>query len=374
MHDAGVVLFLGGAGLIGYTYILYPILLKIVSLRRPAPATLSDPEVWPSVSILLTVRDEAAQIAKVLENLLALDYPKDRRQVVVVSSGAADGTDEIVRAYADRGVELVSAPQGRGQDAANLTGEIVVNTNASVRIPPDGLKALVRPFVDAEVGLTRGREIRVPAGTQPVNGGDVTAMRYETLIRGLETRAGGVVGASGPWYAIRTHLHRIPLPVSMSRDVTAALHCHEWGYRAVFEPDAVCYVTWSGSLRQEYRQRVGTLARGLRTVLHKRQHLNPFRGVAFAWMLFSHEVCRWIVPWAGVLAVVGLIIVAPSILWARALLGVVGAVATLGAIGWVGSEKRKLPRVLELPAFGLMGNVAAMHGALRASRWRPERF
>lgn len=374
MHDAGVFLILGGAGLIGYTYILYPILLKIVSVRNPAPATLGDPDAWPAVTIILTIRNEATQIAQALEGLLALDYPKARMQILVISPDSADGTHEIVQAYADRGVEWVGVPDGRPSGAAALTaspyvrGDVVVNTDTAVRVPPEALKALIRPFTDPSVGLTTGRAIRLPSDAQRSYAGDVAAMRYGSAIRSLESRAGSLVGDAGPCYAIRAHLHRVPLPASLSRATAAALHCREWGYRAVLVAGADYYVPGAGSLSREYRQRVGTLARELRTVLHKRRHLNPFRGVGFAWMIFSHEVCRWIVPWAGVFAVAGLAVAAPTVVWARILLGIVGAMVTLGALGWAASGKRSLYWFLEIPAFGLMEAVALMHGALRASR------
>ena len=96
-------------------------------------------------------------------------------------------------------------------------------------------------------------------------------------------------------------------------------------------------------------------------------------------MLFSHKVCRWLVPWAGVTALLGLALMAPSIPWARVGLLVVGAGVLLGSVGWLASDRRDLPWILELPAFGLIGNVAAMHAMVRVIKghedalWDPTR-
>jgi len=385
MMEVGSILLAAGAGLFVYTYALYPGLLKLIGARRGTRRPFADPVEWPTVSVSLPAFNEEHQIAETLESLLALDYPRDRIQILVVSDASTDRTDDIVRAYGDRGVELLRLPERRGKSAAetaatpHLTGEIVVNTDASIRIVPDALKPLIRQFSDREVGLASGRDISVAPGVENRNEGESKYVGYEMAIRNLETRVGGIVGASGCFYAIRHHLHRVPLPVALSRDFAAALHCRERGYRAVSVPESTCLVPRAGSLRQEYRRKVRTITRGLQTLLYKRNLMNPFRYGLFTWMLFSHKVCRWLVPWAGVAALVGLALMAPSIPWAGVGFLVAGAGILLGSVGWLASDRRDLPWLLALPAFGLMGNVAAMHAMLRVMRgeqnvfWDPTR-
>ena len=382
---AGSVLLSVGAGLILYTYALYPGLLGLWRLRGGRFLPPPEPDVWPTVSISLPAYNEVHQIAETLESLLSLDYPRDRTQILVVSDASTDRTDDIVRAYGDRGVELLRLPERRGKGAAetaaipHLTGEIVVNTDASTRIVPDALKPLIRQFSHREVGLASGRDISVAPGVENANKGESRYVGYEMAIRDLETRVGSIVGASGCFYAIRHHLHRVQLPVTLSRDFAAALHCREGGYRAVSVPEAICFVPRAASLRLEYRRKVRTIARGLHTLLHKRNLMNPFRYGLFAWMLFSHKVCRWLGPWAGVNALVGLALMTHSIPWARAGLLVAGAGVLLGSVGWLASDRQNLPWILGLPAFGLMGNVAAMHAVLGVMRgesyalWDPTR-
>lgn len=385
MVELATILFGAGMGLLAYTYALYPGFLKVLGVGKGGLMPPQDPEVWPTVSISLPAYNEAHQIAETLESLLSLEYPKERLQILVVSDASTDRTDEIVRAYGDRGVELLRVPERQGKGAAenaatpHLTGEIVVNTDASIRIVPDALKPLIRQFSDRKVGLASGRDISVASGAENTIKGESGYVGYEMAIRDLETRVGSIVGASGCFYAIRHHLHRLPLPVSLSRDFAAALHCRERGYRAVSVPEAICYVPRVASLRQEYRRKVRTITRGLQTLHHKRRLMNPFRYGLFAWMLFSHKVCRWLVPWAGVTALVGLALMAPSLLWARAMLLATLAGVLMGSAGWLFSDRRDLPWFLTLPAFGLVGNVAAMHAVLRVmkgaqySLWDPTR-
>lgn len=385
MIELATILFSAGIGLFAYTYLLYPGFLRVLGVGRSGSGPPHDPDVWPTVSVALPAYNEEHQIAETLESLVSLDYPKDRLQILVVSDASTDRTDEIVRAYGDRGVELLRVPERQGKGAAekaatpHLTGEIVVNTDASIRIVPDALKPLIRQFSDREVGLASGRDISVASGAENTNKDESRYVGYEMAIRDLETRVGSIVGASGCFYAIRHHLHRVPLPVALSRDFAAALHCRERGYRAVSVPEAICYVPRVASLRQEYRRKVRTITRGLQTLRHKRRLMNPFRYGLFAWMLFSHKVCRWLVPWAGVIALVGLALMAPSMLWARVVLLATLAGVSMGCAGWSFSDRRDLPWFLTLPAFGLIGNVAAMHAMLRVMKgdqdalWDPTR-
>jgi cellulose synthase/poly-beta-1,6-N-acetylglucosamine synthase-like glycosyltransferase len=374
-------LLLGGAGaLAGYTYVGYPVLLKLLGGRRPTLPT-REPAEWPSISITVPAYNEAGQIRETLESLLAIDYPADRRQILVVSDASTDGTDEIVAEFADRGVELLRMPQRMGKTAAEnaarpqLRGEIIVNTDASIRILPRALRPLIRALLDPAVGLASGRDVSVAPGQDHSNAGEGGYVGYEMWVRSRETRVGGIVGASGCFYAIRAPLHHgNQLPDGLSRDFAAALVTHEHGYRAVSVDAAVCLVPRSPSLRREYARKVRTMARGLQTLFYKRHLLDPTRHGIFAWMLFSHKLCRWLVPWAAVGAGVGLLLLAQGHAWARWTIGVGATVAVLGAMGWARSEAHAVPRLFSVPAYLLAGNVAALHAWVRAVRGRRDAF
>ncbi|MFL5540193.1 MAG: glycosyltransferase [Longimicrobiaceae bacterium] len=371
------------AALAAYAYAGYPLLLLALgALRRPRPAVGATAE-WPRVSITVPAHDEAASIAATLEALLALDYPAGRRQILVVSDASTDGTDDIVRGYAARGVELLRLPERRGKTAAEtlaaplLTGELVVNTDASVRLLPGSLKPLVAAFADPAVGLASGRDVSV-ARVDGGGAGEGRYVGYEMAVRRLETRLGGIVGASGCFYAVRPEIHRTPLPEGLSRDFAAALLARRAGFRAVSVDAAVCLVPRAATLGAEYRRKVRTIARGVQTLLHLRALLDPLRHGGFAWMLWSHKVCRWLVPWAGAAALVCAAAAAPGSGWARAaaLAGACGAGLGIAAAGGLAA---RLPRVLATPAYVAMGQLAVLHACVRAlgghvsATWEPTR-
>ena len=220
---AGLVLLAVPLVLFAYAYLIYPLVLRFIAALRPAPPTLADPLDWPSISICLPAYNEERSIRDTLEALLRMDYPADRRQILVVSDASTDATDDIVREFAGRGVELLRLPARAGKTAAenaaaaHLRGEIVVNTDATIRIPPGSLKPLVRVFQDPTIGVASGRDVSVGRKDQEANRGESGYVGYEMWLRSLETRVGSIVGASGCFYAIRRPLVNALFPEALTR-------------------------------------------------------------------------------------------------------------------------------------------------------------
>jgi len=373
------------AALALYAYAGYPLLLRLLAALRPAPPAPADPEEWPALSISLPAYNEEAQLPGALDALLAADYPRDRLQVLVISDASTDRTDDIARAYADRGVSLLRRERRGGKTAAenaavpHLTGSIVVNTDASIRVYPGALKALARRFGDASVGVASGRDVSVAAAEACANEAETGYVGYEMALRDLETRLGGIVGASGCLYAIRLELHRVPFPENLSRDLAAPLIAREHGFRSVSAADALCAVPRTASLHREFHRKTRTISRGIDTLWHKRALLDPLRYGGFALKLWSHKLCRWAVPPAAVLAVAALAWLAPGRPWAAGLLAMAAAVNALAAVGWAWPRERPMPRLLAMAAFPVWGNLAVLGALARLARgaddhvWEPTR-
>lgn len=367
-----------------YAYVGYPALLWIAArLRCPRPS--EPPGEWPLVSVVLPAYNEERAIPAALDAVLALDYPRDRMEILVVSDASTDRTDAIVQEYADRGVTLLRLRNRSGKTLAenaaraHLKGEIVVNTDASVWLHPDALKPLVAAFSDPTVGVASGRDVSVGRHVIDPNVGESEYVGYEMWVRDLETTVDGIVGASGCFYAFRASLHMETVPAALSRDFAAPLIARENGFRAVSVRDAVCFVPRVSSLHSEYHRKVRTMTRGLETLFYKRHLLNPLRYGVFSWMLFSHKLARWLVPWA--LAAGGLVIVALARTepWARWLLVPGGVGAAFGLLAWVWPSSKRIPRIVGVLAYVFLGMVAGLHSWVKALRgdpnpvWEPTR-
>jgi len=374
-----------------YAYVGYPFLLWILTLARRAAARTTcseeDSGEWPTVSVSLPAYNEEGAIAGALDALLAVDYPADRFQVLVTSDASRDRTDEIVAGYADRGVELLRLAERSGKTGAenaaveHLRGDIIINTDASIRILPHSIKPLVSALSDPGVGVASGRDISVGAERTEAGLGETGYVGYEMWVRSLESRLGSIIGASGCFYATRRELFAIPVPETLSRDFAAVLKARLAGYRSVHVSDAVCVVPRTGSAGAEYRRKVRTMARGLGTLWHYGALMNPVRYRGFALALISHKLCRWLVPPFLPLGVIGLALLAVDVPVARVLLA---AAAALLVVGWGVTrwpESRKTPpRPLAILGFAVSANLAGIaawanvlrHGGGTAA-WEPTR-
>ena len=373
------------AVLFGYALAGYPVLLWLAARLAPHRLPSADPPEWPRISILVPAFNEEASIAGTLESLLALDYPADRRQVVVMSDASTDRTDEIVRSFESRGVRLVRMPVRKGKSAAEnhtlplIDGDIVVNTDATIRIPAASLKPLLRVFQDPTIGAASGRDISVGDIDAVANASEAGYVGYEMGVRALETRLGGIIGASGCFYAIRRNLVDTAFPEALSRDFASPLRVRQFDQRTVSVDAALCVVPRARSLQAEYRRKIRTMLRGLNTLWYLRSLLNPFRYGLFAWMLASHKLARWMGFLTLPLAAVGLAILVPTQRWALPVLvlGVVGF-----AVGWLVLRRpggESLPRPLARAGFAvasaLAGFVAWMQffGGRSTAVWEPTR-
>jgi cellulose synthase/poly-beta-1,6-N-acetylglucosamine synthase-like glycosyltransferase len=359
-----------------YAYVVYPVLLRTLALGRKAPRAPGDPAAWPFVSITGPAYNEERSIRATIENLLACDYPAECREIMVVSDASTDDTDRIVREYAGRGVTLLRLPQRGGKTAAEnaagaaVRGEIVINTDASVRVKRDGIKPLVRMFDDPTVGVASGRDMSVGDLAVEGNAGESGYVGYEMSLRALETRVGSIIGASGCFYAFRRSVYDTRFPDALSRDFASVLIAREQGYRSVSVDEAICFVPRTVSLEAEFRRKIRTMSRGLATLWYKRALLNPFRYGVFAFMLASHKLARWLVYAALPFAALGLLFLGAP--------GVVVLLLGVGA-GVLGMRWRGAPRGMRMCGFAFasaLAGVIAWKDALARKRrpiWEPTR-
>lgn len=377
------VLFWSAVITIAYTYIGYP----LVVLARAAirPRRLRSAPIEPSVSVVLAARNEAAAIGARLDNLLALDYPADRLEIIVASDGSDDETVAIARGYAARGVRILDLARVGKADALNAavdvaTGEILVFTDANTMFETGALRALVAPFADPEVGGGAGDQRYLPAGSDTTEAaGERSYWDFDRRVKLAESAAGSTVAATGAIYAIRRELFQ-PVIAGVTDDFITSTAVIDQDRRLVFVPDAVAWEPVAPSNRLEYRRKVRIMTRGLRGVAARRALLDPRRTGFYAIQLLSHKVLRRMMAIPLLVVALG----AP-LLWGQGLiyqlttLGAAG-VAGLGAVGLAAPGSRVgRHRIAGLASFFLLVNVASLEAAWnlatgrRIDRWEPRR-
>jgi cellulose synthase/poly-beta-1,6-N-acetylglucosamine synthase-like glycosyltransferase len=291
------VLFWTAATTVAYTYAGYPLALRLLGLaRRPRP---DGPAAWPRLSVVISAYNEAACIAGKLRSALEQDYPTDRLEVIVVSDGSEDGTDEIVRACPDPRVRLIRQEPRAGKSlalnrgVAAARGDVLVFTDANADFAPGALARLAAPFADPAVGLVSGQGLyaRTEGGhTRAVGNGYV---RYEAAVKSAESRLGFVAGADGAIYALRRTIYR-DLAAAHVNDLLHPIQAALAGYRARFEPRAITVEPPSKHAGQEWGRHVRMVAQSVHLVSHWLPRLLAARRWREAWGLVSHRALRWL--------------------------------------------------------------------------------
>ncbi|MBA3767261.1 MAG: glycosyltransferase, partial [Acidobacteria bacterium] len=197
--------WLGAAALL-YTYLGYPLIVFIVSSLRPRHVRRGS--FMPSVSVIITAYNEERDLRAKIENTLALDYPREKLEIIVASDCSNDRTDEIAREFAAHGVRLHRQPERLGKTAAQnsavakASGEIILFSDATTLYPPDVARVMMPGFADATVGCVAGRLIYVDPAQTSTGRGARSYWGYETFIKRHESRACSLIGASGCLYAV----------------------------------------------------------------------------------------------------------------------------------------------------------------------------
>jgi biofilm PGA synthesis N-glycosyltransferase PgaC len=307
-------LFWAAFFLVGYTYVGYLAWLWLQSKLSPWPVLRAEQE--PYISIVMVVRNEEAWIEGKLRNLLDLDYPQERCQIVVASDGSTDRTDNILRRRAeDPRVQLIMNQLSRGKaaglnDAVNLaSGEIVVFTDVRQKIERGAIRALMEDFVDPEIGCVSGALMLGDPESGEAAGGMGLYWRIEKKIRELESESGSVVGATGAIYAVRRELLTELPEGTILDDLYIPLLVAQQRKRVLFDSRARAWDVPDLGSGFEFARKVRTLGGNyqlLQLAPWLLSNRNPLRG-----RFISHKLLRLAVPFA--LAVMFL-----TCLWLRA--------------------------------------------------------
>lgn len=326
---AAVVLIVAAA-VVFYILLGYPLWLRLAP-PRPGPAIRKDPAYTPSVSVIVAVHNGAAFLRSKLESILALDYPRDRMEIFVVSDGSQDETEAIAREFA--GVQLLVQPH-RGKAAAlNLAipraqGEILFFTDVRQPLEPHALRHLAANFADPTVGAVTG-EMKLHKPGEGEQADMDLYWRYELWVRNLHSRHDSLFNTTGCIYALRRQLAEPLREDTLSDDAMLPLGAFFKGYRVIFDPEAVAWdrPAVSGT---EFRRRWRNLA-GLWQVHVRRPELFTSSNRMRRHFL-SHKFARLMLPWALLAALIATLLL-PDSVWRTMLLIGEAAVLLLAAAG-----------------------------------------
>jgi cellulose synthase/poly-beta-1,6-N-acetylglucosamine synthase-like glycosyltransferase len=303
--------------LAGYCGVVYPALLALAARSRRRP-WVQQP-IQPRVSVIIPARNEAAIIARKLDNVLASDYPADAFEVLVASDCSSDQTDAIVGSYTPR-ARLIRASTRSGKQvclnlaAAQASGEVILFTDAASLLAPNAITLLVRHFADPSIGAVSSA-IRVRDGNsvalndsasretsstnaQPASAkaeGEGLYLGADCAVRVREGEISSIVGCVGACYAMRRACF-VPFDPGDCDDFAAVYNVVACGQRAVMDPQVICEMLPARDAKIEMARKVRTIAGALDTLWRYRRRILQFAPPALLWFLVSHKVCRWLLP------------------------------------------------------------------------------
>lgn len=379
---AAEIIFWASAAALAYTYVGYPALIALISTLRPRRVARKD--FTPSLTVIITAYNEGRALTAKLANTLALDYPHQLTEIIVASDCSSDRTDEIVQSFHDLGVILHRQTQRLGKTAAQnaaiakARGEIVVFSDATSLYEPDTLRKIVRNFADQTVGCVGGHLVYIDPNDTQVGRGAQSYWGYETFLKRHESKACSLIGVSGCLYAVRKSAY-VPLYNEACSDFIIATKMFEQGLRTIYEPEAICLEETNQRQDNELRMRVRVIAQTFTDLWRHREMLNPLRGGLYGIQLLSHKVMRYLVPFFLMALFAASAVLAGGSPAYRALFLLQSLGYVCGAMSWVLENFGIRSRVLALPHYFVLANVASLIAMIqflrgeRYARWEPIR-
>lgn len=354
-----LLLFGFSVGMIALTWLGYPLLLwlRARSARPIEPAPL--PQEWPQLSVILIAHNEEAAIVRKLRNILALDYPAQRLQVVLACDGSSDGTEAAARAIEDPRLTVLAFAERRGKAAclndavAAARGDVLLFCDVRQRIENSAARLLVARLLQPGVGVVGGELAFEADGVQGFGHTVDAYWRYEKLVRGLESASGSVVGVSGALYVMRRNDYT-PIPAqTILDDVLIPMRRAMAGERVLFEAGAIAWDRPAAEVEQESRRKVRTLAGNFQLLALAPRLLDPRANPLFL-RFVGHKLLRLSGPlWLALALIAHLMLARHSDFWALLLLPHLGAWA-------LGLLTPAVPALKRLPLAGLVTGFVQM--------------
>jgi len=346
--------------LLVYTYMGYPLWLCLWSALRKRPVAADSFE--PPITVVMAVHNEANGLARKLDNLLELEYPRDKLHILVVSDASSDATEAIAESYRDRRISLLRTDvrggkhYAQGMGIAQANTEFILFTDAAPLLDRLAVSRMMRNFADPEVACVGGEDRIIERGV--VRHSESAYIRYDMMLRRMESSVGSTVGVSGAFFGVRRSLCE-PWLSDRSSDLQLALEAVRRGMRAINDETSLHFYGTTSSHKDEFRRKARTMLNGLVVVMESLDLLNPIRFGHFSLQLFSHKLCRWISS-----AAVFVLFVSSVLLSGHGVLSLVAALAQTATylLAGLGLLVPSLQRhtLIRIPSFFVLTNLATL--------------
>ncbi|HEY8401643.1 MAG TPA: glycosyltransferase family 2 protein [Cytophagaceae bacterium] len=368
------VLFWLGIAVIFYAYFGYGLLIYfLVRLKRMVVGTTAMQEAYePDVTFIIPCYNEADILEQKVKNTLALNYPKDKLQIMFVTDGSTDGSEQVLQKYAR--IKVLHDDRRAGKSAAvnramkYVETSVVVLSDANTILPPDALGHLTKHYADPNIGAVSGEKRVLSSDVDSAAGaGEGLYWKYESLLKKLDAEFYTLVGAAGELVSFRTDLYTELEEDTILDDFILSLRVVEQGYKVAYEPMAYAMETASANVKEEFKRKVRICAGGWQAMARLKSLLNPFKDFRLSFEYISHRVLRWSLAPFFLLMLIPLSV---YLHWAEG--GVYSWILLaqmmfylLAVVGWYLENRQIRYKVLFVPFYFTMMNYAVFAGFLR---------
>ncbi|TAJ13935.1 glycosyltransferase family 2 protein [Marinilabiliaceae bacterium JC017] len=369
-----ILLFLLFYTYLGYGMVLY-LMVRIKRWLRKAPDDAVE-AYEPEVTLLVAAFNEKEMVKDKVSNTCGLDYPAEKLKQVWVTDGSDDGTDQLLKDYAD--VTVLHQPERQGKIAAInramplVDTSIVIFSDANTFLGEESVRRIVNLFRDKQVGCVSGeKRIYSKAEDAAAGAGEGIYWRYESTLKRWDAELNTVVGAAGELFAIRTELFEAVEPDTLLDDFIISLRIAAKGYTVQYDPEAYAIETASANVEEELKRKVRIAAGGIQSIVRLRHLMNVFRYGLLAFQFISHRVLRWtLAPLAIPLVFVlnYLLCNDPGISWSgfyQILFFLQVVFYALAIAGIITKNQEVKLKILFVPYYFLMMNYAVYLGLIR---------
>lgn len=359
--------------LVVYTYIGYgfviSILAKIKQIFKPEPPL--NPEFEPSVTMIVAAYNEEDWIEEKAKNMLELNYPKEKMQIIFVTDGSSDNTPKKLEQFSE--FTVLHKPERAGKIAAMeravtfAENAILIFSDANALLNKDAVKNIVRHYNNPEIGAVAGEKRIIVADQDSASGsGEGAYWKYESYLKKKDFQFYSVVGAAGELFSVRRDLYEPVEPDAILDDFMISLRINQKGFRVAYEPDAYASELPSASVEAEWTRKTRIAAGGIQSILRLLPLLNPFKYGKLTFQYVSHRVLRWtLVPLALVLIIIfNILLIDYKPLYN--IMMVLQIIVLLTALAGYFLENKKIGfKLLFIPYYVLMMNLAVFVGIKR---------
>ncbi|MCG9879570.1 MAG: glycosyltransferase family 2 protein [Bacteroidia bacterium] len=375
--STAAIIFWVGIGIVFYSYLGYGILLyvlvKIKKVFRSEPTF--DTQFLPEVALVVPCFNEADYIEEKIQNSLALDYPKEKLQLIFISDGSTDNTHQRIKKYTEVLALHEDARNGKAaamnRAMAYVKAPIVVFCDANTDLNPGAIREMVKHYADPKVGAVTGEKRIINKDKENASGaGEGIYWKYESFLKQLDSDFYTIVGAAGELMSYRTSLYK-ELPMdSLLDDLMQSMQIANDGYRVVYEKNAYAAETASANVGEELKRKVRIAAGAFQSMGRLPKAFNLIGNFKVSFLFISHRVLRWtLAPLALLLIFVTNIPLCLTYggLYTAIMLGQI-LFYTMALLGWYLNNKQIKVKILFVPYYFFIMNLCMYLGLIRFLR------